>query len=210
MSVRIKKGVPIFVAIAVGVITLIGLLFSIPAINRITLGWGAMLATLALLLGVINLLTVHARRFVLARNLYSGVLVISMMAVFVAAIADELGVMQGSVAMIFNWVQVPLETAVASLLAFFLLFAAFSLLRWQRSVWSVLFMAAVLIVLLASLLPALAFVPDVVVTAVSRLQAIIQNVIATAGMRGLLIGIALGTITFGIRLLTGMERPYNK
>ena len=36
----------------------------------------------------------------------------------------------------------------------------------------------------------------------------LENVVALAGMRGLLIGIALGTITLSIRILAGWERPY--
>ena len=36
----------------------------------------------------------------------------------------------------------------------------------------------------------------------------LANIVVTAGMRGLLIGIALGTITLSLRILAGWERPY--
>jgi hypothetical protein len=36
----------------------------------------------------------------------------------------------------------------------------------------------------------------------------INNVLALGAMRGLLIGVALGTITTGVRILLGADRPY--
>jgi hypothetical protein len=39
---------------------------------------------------------------------------------------------------------------------------------------------------------------------------LINAIFVTAGMRGILIGVALATITLSLRLLAGLERPYNK
>jgi hypothetical protein len=44
----------------------------------------------------------------------------------------------------------------------------------------------------------------------TSLQQFIDNVIVNAGVRGILIGIALATITLSLRLLAGVEQPYNK
>jgi hypothetical protein len=43
-----------------------------------------------------------------------------------------------------------------------------------------------------------------------RIQDIIRSVIVVAGVRGLLIGVALGSILIAVRMLIGLERPYNK
>lgn len=209
----LTRRLPILIAIAIGILTLFGLLFSLAAINRITLTWGAILAAIALLLGVLNLFVVHARRLVSERNLYSGVLVISMLTVFIGAFLDELGLylLGGSnVAFLFNYVQLPLELALASLLAFFLLFAGVNLLRRKRSLTTVLFLVAIIAALLGSVLPRLSGMPDSVAAMVVTLDGLIDSLIVTSGVRGLIIGVALGTVMISIRLLLGMERPYNK
>ena len=110
----------------------------------------------------------------------------------------------------FQWVQLPLEAALASLLAFFLLFAGFSLLKRRPTIGSLLFVLAAVTVLLSSSLQQMAVLPDSIGRLFGQLERVLQDVIVLAGMRGLLIGIALGTLTFGIRILAGMERPYNK
>ena len=90
-------------------------------------------------------------------------------------------------------------------MSFFLLFAAFRLLRRQRSRWSVLFIVTV-IVLFVGRTP-LPFVTDGLF---SQVEQFISNVFVNAGMRGILIGVALGTIAVGLRILMGSERPYDK
>jgi hypothetical protein len=45
---------------------------------------------------------------------------------------------------------------------------------------------------------------------VNQVVEFVQNVVVTAGIRGLLIGVALGTLLLSLRLLMGVERPYNK
>jgi hypothetical protein len=67
-----------------------------------------------------------------------------------------------------------------------------------------------MLVLLANVLAVLTLVPAPVRTLIAQFRQFIQEVVVTAGMRGILLGIALGTITLSIRLLLGMERPYNK
>jgi hypothetical protein len=41
-----------------------------------------------------------------------------------------------------------------------------------------------------------------------RIKDWILNVPGTAGMRGIIIGVALGTIATGVRVLMGFDRPY--
>ena len=52
--------------------------------------------------------------------------------------------------------------------------------------------------------------PENFVSIVEQVQHAIQNVIVISGVRGLILGIGLGTILLSIRILLGMERPYNK
>ncbi|MGD8805706.1 MAG: hypothetical protein PVH65_07630, partial [Chloroflexota bacterium] len=150
------------------------------------------------------LLGVHARR--IARgNPYSAALVLSMLLVFALAIGDFFGITDDGVGTVFEVVQAPLEMAMASLLAFFLLFAAFRMLQRQRTIWAALFVVTVLILLLAS-----TALPIFLTRVIESLTDLINQVLVSAGMRGILIGVALGAIVVALRLLTGIERPYDK
>ncbi len=206
----IKSRFPLAIALAFGLLTLVGLLFSIPELTNLILGWAVFLAAIALVLGTLNLLTVHVGRLVNGRNLYSGVLVLSMLAVFGLAVTDSLSITQNGVDTAFNWIQAPLEAALASLLAFFLLFAGFHMLKRQRNVWAILFWGTAVFILTSQALLSTTLLPTTVQNILEQIQNSINTIIVIAGMRGLLIGIALGVITLSLRLLLGFEQPYNK
>jgi len=208
----LKRGIPVVIAVFFGVLTLLGLLVPLPEISNLLLSWGGFLAAVALILGVLNLFTVHTTRLFRERNPYSGILVFSMLAVAALAITDSAAVnlTENGVANVFNLVQAPLEAAVASLLAFFLLFAGFRLLKRQRNIWSVLFILTAVLILLSNALINSALLPAGASLIFSQLRNTIQDIFVTAGVRGILIGVALGIVMLSIRMLIGLERPYNK
>jgi hypothetical protein len=196
-----KNSLPTLLAILFGLLALVGLLF-IPALAQLILGWVSFLAACTLLLGLGNLFVVHLRR-TLRANPYSLVLVLSLVFVFLVGLADMLGVTNGNLSQqIFDNLQKPLETAFSSLLAFFLLFAGFRLFRRRRDGWSVLFLLTVILFLLP--------VPFAAANLFTTLRNLINDLLVTAGLRGLLIGVALGTITLSLRILVGSERPYSE
>lgn len=200
--VFIKRGIPVAFAILAGLAALAGLLF-VPSVGVALLNWAGYIAAAALLLGVLNLLRIHLRRSG-EGNVYSIILVISMLAVFGLAISDALGQTDQAVEVAFNLVQAPLEASLASLIAFFLLFSGVRLLRNRRDASTVLFLLAALFFLLtegpwSATLGAW----------LHPIRAWIASVVVVGGMRGLLLGIALGVIVLAVRLLTGIERPYS-
>lgn len=199
----LNRSLSLALAIAFGALTLLGLLF-VPALGDGLTGWVSFLAAVALLLGILNLLIVHFERLI-ARNAYSGVLVLSMLAIFLLAIVDSLGITDNAVEVAFAQVQAPLEAAMASILAFFLLFAGIRLLKRERSWRTILFIATVIIVFVAQ-----TPLPMIFGDVFARLGEFISTVVISAGMRGILIGIALGTVAVSLRVLTGLERPYDK
>ena len=206
---KLKQSITIFIAVFFGLITLVALLFNVSGVSTIVLGWASCLTAIALTLGVVNLVAVHLNRLFKERNLYSGVLVLGMVAVFAAAILDLLG---GSdhVSLLFNWVQAPLEAALASLLAIFLLLAGVQLLKRQRTRWAFLFGLTATVMLLGQALLASRLLPTALRQPVAQIYEFVQTIVVTSGMRGLLIGVALGTLLLSLRLLLGVERPYNK
>ncbi len=190
------------VAAAAFLVTLAGLLLGLGAGNLL-LSWASFLAAVALILGVLNLLLIHLRRL-FKGNIYSAVLVISLLAVLAMPLTDSLGLTQDGAAQLFTWVQAPLEAALAALLAFFLLFAGMRLMQRGQRVWTALFLITALLILLGS-----APLPGAVGSFFVMLRQTISSVVVNAGMRGILIGVALGAITMSLRLLAGAERPYN-
>lgn len=208
----LKRGIPVLIAIIFGVLTLLGLLVPLPEMTNLLLSWAGFLAAVALILGVLNLFVVHSTRLLRERNLYSGILILSMFAVAVLAITDSaaINLTEDGVNTVFNLIQAPLEAALASLLAFFLLFAGFRLLKRQRNIWSVLFILTAVLILISNALINSTLLPPEASLVFGQIRNAIQNIFVTAGIRGILIGIALGIVTFSIRMLTGLEQPYNK
>jgi hypothetical protein len=206
---KLKQSIAVFIALFFGLVTLIALLFNVSGISTVILGWASFLAAIALVLGVLNLLMVHMNRLFKERNLYSGVLVLGILAVFTTAVLDGLN-KSNNVDILFNWVQAPLEAALASLLIIFLLLTGVQMFKRQRTRWAFLFSLSAIVVLLSQALIATNFLPTTLRQPVNQVVDFVQNIIVTAGIRGLLIGVALATLLLSLRLLVGVERPYNK
>jgi hypothetical protein len=206
---NLKQSIAVFIAVFFGLVTLIALMFNVSGLSTVILGWASFLAAIALILGVLNLLIVHSTRLFRERNLYSGVLVLGMLAVFSTAVVDALSG-SDNVTLLFNWVQAPLEAALASLLAVFLLLAGFQLLKRQRTRWAFLFGLTAIVMLLGQALLVSRLLPATLRGPVNQVYEFVQTIMVTSGMRGLLIGVALGTLLLSLRLLMGVERPYNK
>lgn len=207
----LKRAIPLAFAIATGLLTLVALLVQLPALYTLLLGWAMFLATIALLLGVLNLLSVHLWRIAYpgeTSRFYSVALVLGMVLVFAAALADAGHLTSNSLNLVFSWVQAPLEAAFAALLPLVLLFSGFQLLKRQRTLTAAVFLITAVFTLLYHLLRSNMVSQPPLQAALLQLGDWLENIVALAGMRGLLLGIALGTITLGIRILAGWERPY--
>ncbi|NDJ35797.1 MAG: hypothetical protein GYB64_14145 [Chloroflexi bacterium] len=208
-----KRILPTAIAIAVGIIVLMGYFFeggTITALRVVLTGWAATLAGLAVLLGIINVLLVNARRLdQRAKGSLYNLLTIAAVAVTLVIgliegrLLDGTALYRSSSAtnLLFNGVIVASQAALASLVMFALVFAAIRILDRTATRWTYLFVGAVVIGLIGWI-PLL----GVVNTAYEWLVA----VPVTGGVRGILIGVALGTIVIGVRVLTGSERPYTE
>ncbi len=172
------------------------------------------IGALALILGIINLLVVHVHKLSSGINgLYSFVTLLAAVLVVAVHIADRAGVFKtleptGGTGdfvslTVMDAVQVAIESALAGLLTFFLVYAAFRLLRKRLSGWNVLFLAALILVLIG-------YIPISNVTGLSDIRDWLLRVPVTAGTRGILIGVALGTLITGIRLLFGQDRLFRE
>jgi hypothetical protein len=209
-----KSPISALIAIGVGLVVLLGYLFPssvLGDIQALLLQWAVFLAAFALLVGVLNLMATHWRKVRTNKPsaLYSVVLIVSFVATVAVMIANK---PTGRWSLwIFNHIQVPVEASLAALVAIVLVYAGVRLLLHRVDVMSVFFFITVLIVLLGTApwygstkIPLLKDIHYFF----SQLSTWITQTVTLGGARGILIGVALGTIATGIRILMGADRPY--
>jgi hypothetical protein len=205
----VKKILPItnaVIAIAAGVLVLLGYFFPgvFGEIQSILIGWSIILAGFAVLLGIFNLAMVHWKKIGEGgtNRVYSIVLLVSLvLTILLVGISGP----SGSLSIwIFNSFQVPAEISLLAVLAVVLLYAVTRLLTRRPKWYTILFLVTVVVVLLGTV--PLYFIGEISVITTARNW--LTQVAAVAGARGLLIGVALGTVATGIRILIGIDRPY--
>jgi len=204
------------IAITTGLIVLVGYFIILPPLLDLRiaiLNWFIILAAVALFVGLFNLLSVHAKKL---RNkekggIYSLILILSLFVTLILGL--WLGPDQPVMASIFNAVQLPAETSLMALLAVTLTYACIRLLRpaqyegtrRRTNLISIIFLVTALLILLGTApLPFVGYVPILS----DLIRPFIAQVLAAAGARGILIGVALGSLTTGLRILFGADRPY--
>jgi hypothetical protein len=204
------------VAIATSLLVLAGYFIETPILVnlRITiLNWVIILATVALFLGLFNLLAVHTNKI---RNkekggIYSLILIFSLLTTLILGL--WLRPEHALMALIFNSIQVPVEASLMAMLAVTLTYASIRLLRpaqyaglrHRNNLISIIFLVTALLILLGT--APVPFIGDVPILS-DLIRPFIAQVMAVAGARGILIGVALGSLTTGLRILFGADRPY--
>jgi hypothetical protein len=209
------------VIIAIGLGTLLGLLlgtvqYAIPeavpviggvsgdlALNtpaRVFLRIAVITVALSVLIGILNLLYTHVRRIVRANTFSARLSSLALLASFVAAYAYY--VIDPEVSrFLLQEVQIPIESALAGLLFFALVYGGSRILKDRVTPARLLFVITTLVILAGALpFPQLALFRD--------LTDWLLNVPVNAGGRGILLGIALATIVAGLRILIGQDRTY--
>ena len=202
-----KRTIPTVIAMAVGVIVLADVFidnFYLNALGQTFVSWAVILAAFALILGIINLMAAHYRRVRTRANgwPYSFVLILAMWIVIVLGVLEPAGPSSAWVAWIFDNVQYPLQASIFALLAFFILTAAYRAFRVRR-LESLFFVVAGVLVLLGA-----TPLGDFRWSGFAEARGWILSVPATAGARGIILGVALATVITGVRLLLGVDRPY--
>jgi hypothetical protein len=194
------------IAIAFGLVVLTGYFVDEPtviALREIVLRWSVILAAVALLVGLWNLAAVHWGRFSSGKpgGIYSLITLAAMLATIL--IAGVFGPTSVWAMWIFNYIQSPVEMSLMALLAVTLVYALSRLLTRRLTLFSLVFVVSALVLLAAAALTAFMEVPGL-----AEMRAWILQVWVTGGARGILLGVAIGTIAVGVRILVGAERPY--
>lgn len=208
-----KYIIPAAIAIGVGLITLFSYFIAVPvllALRLVLTDWAVILAGLAVLVGVLNLILINIRRVqTRARGwIYSLLTALVALVTFLAGAIG--GLRAGSPALYretsainiaFRGIVIASQATLASLVMVFLVAAAVRLLRTRPNPWSIGFLVVLVIVLVG-------WLPYSFMGPINGAREWLIAVPASAGARGILLGVALGTVTIGLRVITGVERPY--
>ncbi|OGO15044.1 MAG: hypothetical protein A2Z14_08010 [Chloroflexi bacterium RBG_16_48_8] len=200
----------VVIAAVVGLIVLLGYFISSPLIldlRQLLMQWAVILAAAAIFMGLINLFIVHWNKVndQTAGWAYSAILI------FLLLVSLALGLIFGPdfevMFLLFNYVQLPIEAGLMALLAVSLVVAGFRMVSRRRDIFSFLFALTAILVLLGNS-PWLMGSDSTVAHLIGNVRAWVAQVWSAGGARGILLGVALGAVATGLRVLMGAERPY--
>lgn len=202
------KRLPVISLLIVGVVSILVLLDMLTTDNTfdlfgaLLLDYAVIIAVFALILGVVHLIRVHARRIRERGNGWHYSLFLLMVTLFFTVI----GLIEGEQGTITQWsvttLLLPLQAAFFSLLAFFLVSVLYRTAR-LRSWESFLLVATALLVVVAGTPLGATFIPWLV-----PLKTWLMDSVATAGARALLLGIGLGTVVTAFRFVADGRRLF--
>jgi len=204
----VKKTLPILVAVLTAVFILAALILR-PQLNGwldVVLNWAVVTASAALLVAVATLLLTHLRAILRGQRgfIYSIILISAFLVSFIGALV--LGLENSAYLRWVAAVQLPLETSLLGLAALVMTGAALQIFRsrgWSLLTISFGISALVFLVISLGLLQALNI--PLLSTVIAYLQRL-----PLIGARGLLIGIGIGALLTGLRVLFGLERSWGE
>ena len=164
--------------------------------------WFMVIAFFAMMLGVGNLIRLHVQKVYKTTPGwgYSIILLAGLLTMTVA------GSKWGTDGPFFSWlfenVHIPMGSTMFALLAFFIASASYRAFR-ARTIEATLLLVAAIIVMIGRV-PLGALIH----TKLPDLADWIMNYPNMAGQRAIMIGIALGTVSYSLRIILGIERTY--
>jgi len=203
---RIMRVISAGFAIAFGLLVLLGYFIPLKIltdVRQVLMQLAVILAAVAVLVGVLNLLGVHWHKIRTRQKgmIYSMLLIVSLFASAVLGIL--LGTNNPTLDFFLQGIIIPTEAALMALLAVTLVYASARLLRRRVDLMTFIFLGVAAVILLVS-----APLPFGKLPGADAVKWVITQFFAVAGTRGILIGVALGALTTGIRVLFGIDRPY--
>jgi hypothetical protein len=200
-----RSAIAVSFAVIAGVVVLLGYFLPIGPLQdlrQLMVEWAGILAAVALLVGVSNLFYVHWSKISAGHgdSFYSYVLIISLTLTLI--LVGWFGPIHSVSKWIFNYIQIPIESSFMALLALFLVYIIIRMFKRRLDQIALIFSFTVVFMLITSslLLRELTILND--------LRTWITQVPAVAGARGILIGVVLGVVAAGLRILMASDRPY--
>jgi hypothetical protein len=196
------------IAVISGTIVLLGYFLPLPGLAEVRtlfMDWALILAAVAALVGVVNLMRVHWHKIRAAQkgSAYSAVTLLSLVLTLALLSLGELGA--SASAWVYDYILVPIEASLLAVLAVTLIYAFARTFRRRFSLFGIVFAGTVLFVLLLTVAW-----PMFDLLGLRDLRGWWVSVFAAAGARGILLGVALGVIATGLRVILGSDRPYSR
>ena len=194
-------------------------------LNEEVIKWALVIGPFALVLAVATLVQTHwvrirrrAEHWQYSYVVFAGMIIMVLVGIptflnkisFLSEINLSFGPKSPIFVWLFNYVQVPMDATMFSLLAFFIASAAYRAFR-ARTLEATLLLAAALIVMIGNA-PVGDLIWNTVMPFADNLpstarQWILDNPNLSA-RRGIILGISLGVISQSIRIILGIERSY--
>jgi len=202
---RIMRVLTAVLAIASGIIVLLGYFIPLPLLDEmrfVLTDWAILIAGMAALVGIVNLVTVQMEKIRTRQKggVYGAILVLSL--IFTFGFGLLLGPDNPNMRIAVDAVIIPVEAALMAILAVTLVYASIRLLRRRVDMMTVIFLLTAVLLLVAIVPTPFGGIPG------GQLIIDIAGMFSRGGARGLLIGVALGTLLTGLRVLFGIDRPY--
>ena len=209
-QIYMKLPIATAVAIAIGLVVLAGYFFRpmFDPLLSVLMQWAIVLAGVATIVGIVNLLSMHWKKVQMRKNGMGY----SLVAIVACLITVLVGIFLGANSQAFQWVvtniQVPVEASLLAILVVTLAYASFRLLsRRSITLLSGSFILSALVFLIFNIGFLTASLSSLDIPFFNRVVDIIRE-LPVGGTRGLLVGIALGTLATGLRIILGGDRPY--
>ncbi len=201
-----RRQIPIVVCFVFGIFMLVQFFVPHPLFTRgyqNVLDWMQIIFVFALLVGALSFLLLHLEKISKRQKdwVYNLVAIIGLVVMVILGFWK--GIQKGSPFLwTFDNLQVPMQSTMFSLLAFFVASAAYRGFRARNLEAGVLLLAGVLLIL--------GRVPlgEMLSSKIPEAATWVLNVPSMAARRGILIGIGLGSIATSLRIIVGIERTY--
>lgn len=190
-------------AMLVGWLVLLGAFFPgtpLYQVRSLLIQWATVLGAFALFLAYLNILQVHLARMAHTKRHWTSSFLVIVTAVGALIIVGGKGPQHPWTQLLLNYVLVPGESALLAMTAIVLTLTGIQLLRVRRRAESVVFLIVVILALF-SVIPYWGFF---------SLVHTWLNTLAIGGMRGIVIGVALGVTMTGLRIIVGIDRPHSE
>jgi hypothetical protein len=214
---RVRTVLSVGIALFFGLLTLAGYFIPFKPLANLSGGLlyiAVFLSSIAMWVGAFNLSRIHIRKAASGKpgGGYSLVLFFSLWITFLVVFFSLRWNQDAVTIWIVRNIQLPLEASLSALVVFALLVGGVRLLHRRRDLMAYCFLGAALMVLFAAIPLPKGWLeewlkgPDYY----RQMLASIFLSVASGGGRGILLGMALGAAATGLRILMGVDRPYER
>ncbi|HXF69338.1 MAG TPA: hypothetical protein VNK89_05995 [Thermoflexus sp.] len=201
----LRRALPAGILSLVIVLILVPYIWPQPILRQVLTEVGSTLLAYATVVGFLSFLEAHFRR-VGARGEgwpYSLIAALTALAVLFLSLLEG-GLVGPWTGWLYRYGLLPLEASLGALLPFFMVLALWRMLRARRSVYSLIFVAGVLAMLIIHS-------PGIPIPSLfGSFYETFLAPLATGGVRGLLMGVAVGVIVMVVRTLLWMDQPLGR